>query len=88
MVFKFKSSCKTICLGTAESRPEPLIEHLKEETQSALSAQVEAIHLRDQWSQTSCKGLLPEEQSFAGDFSYVEFFCELRSLEMGEHSSF
>jgi len=35
-------------MGTAKAEPEPLIEHLEEETWSALGAQVEAIHPCDQ----------------------------------------
>lgn len=35
------------CMGTAKAEPEPLIEHLEEETWSALGAQVEAIYLYD-----------------------------------------
>lgn len=40
------------CMGTAKAEPEPLIEHLEEETWSALGAQVEAIQLCDRngWS--------------------------------------
>jgi len=34
-------------MGSAESRPEPLIEHMEEEAWSALGAQVKAIHLCD-----------------------------------------
>lgn len=40
------------CMGTAKAEPEPLIEHLEEETWSALGAQVETVQLWDRkvWS--------------------------------------
>ena len=87
-----------VCLGTAESRPEPLIEHLeKGPPLSALGAQVKAIHLCDQkgWSLTAplldlISGLTAtEEGSLSGDPSLVKFSpANLESSEMGERSSF
>jgi len=47
--------------GTAESRPQPLIEHLGKEPPSALGAQVKAIQWCDWkgWSLSSFKGWVP-----------------------------
>jgi len=43
------------CMGTVESRPEPLIDHLRQALSTAVGAQVKAIQLCDQkgWSQAA-----------------------------------
>ena len=44
----FSLQSEWVCMGTVESWPEALIEHLGKRTQSALGAQVKAIQLWDQ----------------------------------------
>jgi len=46
--FLKRLSLQIMCMGTAESQSEPLIEHLGERTQSPLGVQVKVIYLCDQ----------------------------------------